>query len=157
MISKPMVRLVQTMHLSCTNTNTVSKTDRNKIPHGPRYQGVPLGVSKMTSEPKVRSAQTVHLSCVKISIISKRTKSCFHLSLVTYEYHWVHRKWFLSQWYVWCKPCTYLAPTLTLSQNRMKRDSTWPKSPGSYIGYIQDDFWACGMFSAKRAPILRQD
>jgi hypothetical protein len=88
-----------------------------------------LGASKAISEPMVTSAQTVHLSCVKVSNISKRTESSFHLSLITMEYHWEHPKRFLSLWYVWRKLCNYLAPTLTLSPNKPKRESTWPKSP----------------------------
>jgi hypothetical protein len=58
----------------------------------------------------------------------------FHLSLVILEYHRVHPKWFLSLWYVWCKPFAYHQLTLTPSPNRLKRDSTWPKSPRSSIG-----------------------
>ena len=61
------------------------------------------------------------LSCVKISTISKQTKMRFQLSLVTQEYHWVDPKRFLSQWYVWHKPCTYLASTLTPSPNGPKQ------------------------------------
>ena len=72
----------------------------------------------MISEPMVRSAQTVHRSCVKISTISKRIKTSFHLSFVTYVYHRVRPKRYLSMWYVWRKPCTYLAQTLTPSPNR---------------------------------------
>jgi hypothetical protein len=40
---------------------------------------------------------------------------------------------FLSLWYVWRKLCTYLALTLTLSPNGLKRDSTWRTSPRSSI------------------------
>jgi hypothetical protein len=83
MIYEPMVRLTQTEHLSCTNANTVSKTDRNEISHDPRHLGVPSGASNTISEPTVCSTQTVHQSCVKGSIISKWTKPSFHLSLVT--------------------------------------------------------------------------
>jgi hypothetical protein len=86
----------------------------------------------------------VHLSCIKISTISKRTKLSFHLSLVTLEYHRVRPKWFLGLWYVWRKSCTYLAPTLTLSPNGPKWDSTWPTSPWSSIRCVQNNFWACG-------------
>jgi hypothetical protein len=85
--------------------------DQNEIPHDPRHR-VPSGVSKMIFEPVVFLAQTMHQSYVKISTISKRTESSFHSSLVTMEYHCVHPKWFLSQRYVWCKPCTYLASRL---------------------------------------------
>ena len=83
MISEPMVCLVQTMHLSCTDTNTTSKRKRREIPHDPCHQGVPLGACKIISDPIVHSTQTVHLSCVKISTIFKWTKTSFHLSLVT--------------------------------------------------------------------------
>jgi hypothetical protein len=111
----------------------------------------------MIFEPVVSLAQTVHLSCVKISNISKMTETSIHLSLVTKEYYWVRPKWILSLWYVWCKPCTYLAPILTLSLNGMKWDSTWPTSPRGSIGCIQNYLWAYGMFGANRAPILHQD
>ena len=82
-ISKPMVPLTQIVHLSCTDTNTVSKRTETRFDKDPCYLGVPSGVSKMTSEPMVCSAQTLHLSCVKISTISKQTETSFHLSLVT--------------------------------------------------------------------------
>jgi hypothetical protein len=68
---EPMVRLAQAMHLSCTDTNTFSETDRNKIPQDPRHLGLPSSASKMFSEPMVCSAQSLHLFCVKISTISK--------------------------------------------------------------------------------------
>jgi hypothetical protein len=82
-IYEPMVRLTQTEHLSCTDANTVSNTDRNKFPHDPRNLGVPSGASSTISEPTVRSMQTVHQSCIKSSTISKWTVPSFHLSLVT--------------------------------------------------------------------------
>jgi hypothetical protein len=44
-ISEPMVRLAQTMHLSCTDTNTISKQTENKILLEPRHLGVPSGAS----------------------------------------------------------------------------------------------------------------
>jgi hypothetical protein len=83
----------------------------------------------MIFEPMVCSAQTAHL--VKICSISKRTKISFHLSLVTYEFCQVR---FLGLWYVWCKPSTYIAPTLTLSQDEPKRHSTWPTHLGVPLG-----------------------
>jgi hypothetical protein len=131
--------------------------DRNEIPHDPRHLGVPSSVSKMISNPTVRSAQTVHLSCVKIRTISKWSEMSFNLSLVTKECHRVHQKWFFSLWYIYCKLCTYLAPTLTLSPNRLKWDSTRPTSPRRTFRCIDTYFWAYGMFCANRAPILRQD
>ena len=76
-ISDPMVHLVQTVHLSCTDTNTISK-ERSEIPHDPHHLGVPSGAAKMISEPIVRSTQTVHLSFIKIGTISERTETSFH-------------------------------------------------------------------------------
>ena len=63
---------------------------------------------------------------------------------------------YLSLWYVWCKPCTYLPLTLTLSPNGPKQDSTRPTSPRSSIGCVQTDFKAYGTFNAKRATILHR-
>jgi hypothetical protein len=77
MISEPMVRLVQTAHLACTNSNSL-QTDQNKIPHDPRQLGVPSGASKMISKPVVRLAQTMHISCIKISVVSKQTDVSIH-------------------------------------------------------------------------------
>jgi hypothetical protein len=58
---------------------------------------------------------------------------------------------------VWCKPCTYLAPTLAMSPNGLKREFAWPTSTRSSIGCVQNDFWAQGTFSANHAPIVYQD
>jgi hypothetical protein len=82
----------------------------------------------------VRSAQTVHLSCTDTNTVFKRTETRFHMTHVTLEYHQVRPKWFLSQWSVQCKPCTYLASRLPLSLNRPKWVSTWASSPSSSIG-----------------------
>jgi hypothetical protein len=105
----------------------------------------------------VWSVQTEQLSCAKTSTISKQTETSFHLSLMTKEYLQLHPKWSLSQWHVWRKPCTNLAPTLTLFPNGLKWDSTGPTSPKSFIRCVQNDFKACGMFDANRSPILHQD
>ena len=67
-ISEPMVGLAQTVHLSCTNTNTIPKAP-NEIAHDPRHLGVPSGASKTISEPMVRSAQTGHLSYTNTNTI----------------------------------------------------------------------------------------
>jgi hypothetical protein len=82
MISESRVRLAQTVHLSCTNTNTVSEWTKMRC-HMPHHLVVPSGAYKMIFEPLVHSAHTVHLSCIKISTISKRTESSFHLNPMT--------------------------------------------------------------------------
>jgi hypothetical protein len=60
-------------------------------------------------------------------------------------------------WDVWHKPCTYLAPTHTVSPDRPKWDFTWLTSPRSFIGCLKNDFWAYETFSADHAPISLQD
>jgi hypothetical protein len=128
MISEPKLRLAQTMHLSCI------QTDRNEISHDPRHVGVPSGASKTISEPMVHLPQTVHLSYVKISTICKGTEMSFQLSLVTRECHRVCAKWFLSHR---VEPCTF--------------GINWAP-----IGCVQNDFWAYGTFGANCVPILHR-
>jgi hypothetical protein len=82
-VYEPMVRLTQTEHLSCTDTNTIPKTNRNEIPHDPRHLGVPLGASNTISKSMVRSMETMHQSYIKSSTISKCIELSFHLSLIT--------------------------------------------------------------------------
>jgi hypothetical protein len=81
-----------------------------------RHLGVLSGVSKIISEPTVCLAQTVHVSCTDTNTISKWTKTRFHMTHVTLEFHSVRPKWFLRLWYVPHKPCTYLASRLALYQ-----------------------------------------
>jgi hypothetical protein len=71
-------------------------------------------------------------------------RALIYMTHVTWQFHRVRPEWFPSLWYVRQKQCTYLAPTLTLSPNGPKWDSTWPMSPRSTIGSIQNDFWAYG-------------
>jgi hypothetical protein len=68
-------------------------------------------------EPVVRLVQTVHQSCTDTKTISKWTKMRFHMTHVTKEFHQLRPKRPPSLWYVWRKPCTYLALTLALSPN----------------------------------------
>jgi hypothetical protein len=42
----------------------------------------------------------------------------FHTTYVTYEFHQVRSKLFISLWYVQCKPCTYLPSRLALRDPR---------------------------------------
>jgi hypothetical protein len=49
---------------------------------------------------------------------------------VTYEFHRVRQKLFMSLWYVQCKPCTYLASRLALSPNGPNRAPPDPRHLG---------------------------
>jgi hypothetical protein len=77
-----MVYLAQTVHLSCTETNTIQK-DRKEILDDPCHLGVPTGASKMISEAMVRLVQTVYLSCTETNTISKWTEMRFYMTYVT--------------------------------------------------------------------------
>jgi hypothetical protein len=102
----------------------------------------------MILELVVRSAQTVHLSCIKISTISKQTKIITTWASSPRSTIECIPKWFLS--YVWRKPCTYLALTLTVSPNWLKQDSTWPMSPRRSIRCVQNDFLR--LWDVRRKP-----
>jgi hypothetical protein len=78
----------------------------------------------------VHLTQTMHVSSIKVTTITKWTQTSFHMTLVTSKHHRVRPKRFMRLLYVRRKPCTYIAPTLTLSPNRPKQDFTWPTHLG---------------------------
>ena len=146
-----MVHLAKTVHLCCTNTNNISN-GTNEIPHDPRHLGIPTGASRTIYEPMVCLAQTVHLSYINTNIISKRTEWDSHDPRHQGVPSGVSKT--ISE------PIVRLAQTVLLSyfntNTRTEQDSTWPTSPRSSIGCVQNDIWAYGMFSANRAPFLYQ-
>jgi hypothetical protein len=88
----------------------------------------------MISKPMVCSVQTVQLSCTDTNIVSKRTKMRFHTTHVTYEFHLVRPKLFMSLWYVQCNPSPCLASRLALSPNGPNRAPTDPCHLGVQSG-----------------------
>jgi hypothetical protein len=119
-----------------------------------RHLGVSSGASKTISKPMLCLAQIVHLSWTDNNTISKWTKTWFHMTHVTSEFHRVRPKWFLRLWYVWHKPCTYLASRLALCLNGLNRASTWASPPRSTMRCVQNNLWACGTFGAKPCTYL---
>jgi hypothetical protein len=93
-----------------------------------------LSASKTISMPMVCLVQTVHLSCTDTNTVSKWTKTRFHTTHVSYEFHRVRTKLFMSLWYILCKPCTYLVLRLALSPNRPNRDPPRPHYVGVPLG-----------------------
>jgi hypothetical protein len=153
MISDPLVHSAQTIHLSCVKISTLS----NELNQACTWASSPrstTGASKVISEPTVCLAQIVHLSWFDKSTISEWTKTRFHMTHITLEFHRVRPKWFLRLGFVQHKPCNYLASRLALSSNGLNRASTWASSPRSTTRCVQNDFWACGMFGPNYAPIL---
>jgi hypothetical protein len=103
------------------------KTNRTEIPLEPRHLGVPSSASKMISMPMVCLVQTMHLSYTDTNTMSKQTKTRFHTTHVSSNFHRVHPKLFMSLWYVQCKPCIYLASRLVLSPNGPNRAPPDPR------------------------------
>ena len=80
MISEPMVRSTQTVHLTYVKVSTISKWTANELPLEHHHQGVPSAASKTISKPMVCLAQTMHLSCTNTNTVSKRIETRFHMT-----------------------------------------------------------------------------
>jgi hypothetical protein len=149
----PILCSVQTVLLSCTNTNTISKLTKM------RFHTTHVTYKFHRVRPKLFmtygtfSANPAPIMCGTISKWTEQSST----RPSSPEVPWVRLKRFMSLWYVWSKLSTYLALTLTLSQNISKRDSTWPTSPRSFIDCVQYYFWAYGTFNANHALILHQE
>jgi hypothetical protein len=155
--------------------------DQNKIPHDPRHLRVPSGASKTTSEAMIHLSQTTHLSCIKISYIFERTRSSFHLSLVTKEYHRVRPRQFsepvvhsvqtvhlscvkISTIFDWTESSFHVrlvtmhlsCVKISIISNELSQASTWASLYRISIRCVQNNLWAYGMFSTNYAPILHQ-
>ena len=85
MISEPIVRLTQTVQLSCVKISTISRWGELSLV--PSHLGVPSGASKAISERMVRLAKNVDLSCTDSYTVSKQKKVRFHMTHVTKEFH----------------------------------------------------------------------
>jgi hypothetical protein len=122
-IYEPVVRSMQTVHLSCVKISTIS----NELNQASTCASAPrstIGCVKMIYETTLCLEQTVYLSCTDTNTISKWTIMRFHVTHVTLEFYRVHPKQFLWLWYVRRKPCTYLASRLALSLNELNQEST---------------------------------
>jgi hypothetical protein len=72
------------------------QTDRTEFPLEPRHLGVGSIWYKTISMPMVCSVQTVLQPCTDTNTISKWTKTRFHTTNVTYEFHQVRPKLFMT-------------------------------------------------------------
>jgi hypothetical protein len=140
MISEPMVRLAQTVHLFWTDTNTVSKWTEMRFQMAHATYEFYLECPKwFLSLRYVRHKPcTYFASRLALPPNGPKRASTWGSSPRSTIQH--VQEWFLSLCYVWCKQCTYLASRLALSSNGPKRTSTWAKSPRSTIRCIQKWF-----------------
>jgi hypothetical protein len=86
----------------------------------------------MVYEAMVCLVQTMDPSCTDTNTIPKQTETRFYWSLVTEEYHPVHPKQFLYQWYIWRK----------LSCTKTNTISKWTKSR-FYMTRVTLEFHMC--------------
>jgi hypothetical protein len=103
-----------------------------ELPLEPCHLGVPSGASKMISKPMVHLAQTMHLSCTYLTWPTSPRSS---FGCVQNDF----------------QSCGMFAT------NGPNRASTWVLSPKCSIKYVQNYFCAYGTFSTNHAHILRQD
>jgi hypothetical protein len=149
-----MVCSVQTKHLSCTDINIVSKWTKT------RFHTTHVTYEFQRVHPKLFMT-LLYVQCKLCTYLASRLALSpngpnrappdpRHLGVpsgASKTILWA---------YVWCKPSTYLAPILTLSQKRSKWESTWPTSPRTSIWCLQYYFWAYDTFDTNHAPILHQ-
>jgi hypothetical protein len=136
-ISKAMVYLAQTVHLSCTETSTVSKWTEMSFHLSLVTQVyLPAQLKQFMSLWYVwRKMCTSHAP--KLTLSRKGPKGDSTWPTSTRRSIECVQNDFLRQWYVWCNLWIYIAPRLTLYPNGPKRDSTWPTSSRSSIGCVQ--------------------
>jgi hypothetical protein len=65
--------------------------------------------------------------CTDTCTVSKWTKTRFHMTNVTYEFHRVRPKLFIRIWFIPCNPYTYLLSRLALSPNGPNRAPPDPR------------------------------
>jgi hypothetical protein len=130
--------------------------DQNEIPHDPRHLGVLSGASKMI-------------------LWGYGTFGTYRAPILCQDYHYLRTDWIelpLEHHHLRVssgaskmisEALVHLAQTMHLSwvkistiSNTLNQASTWASSPRSTIGCVQNDFWANGLFSTKRAPILNR-
>jgi hypothetical protein len=122
MITEPMVHSTQTMHQSCIDTNIVSKRPKLDLTWPTSSRGSNGCVHN--DFPSLWYVQ--HKPCTylvsRLALFPNGPKQAFTWA------SWPRRIIGCVQnyFYVWRKLCTYLAPTLTPSLYRPKRDLAWP-------------------------------
>jgi hypothetical protein len=156
MISKPMVRSAQTVHLYCTDTNTVPKRNKTRF--------------HMTHSSRTS------IGCVQDDFRAYGTFGTNRAPILHQDYHYLqtdsnklplephHLGVSLDAFKMISEPMVHLAQTVHLYCTDTNTVSKWIEtifhrthSSRPSIGCVQDDFRAYGTFGTNRAPILHQD
>jgi hypothetical protein len=140
-ISKPMVCLAQTMHLSCAETNTISK----RTEQASTWHTLPRSTNGCVQSDFRSHRLFRHKPCTYLAPRLKLLQTDRNELLLDPRHLRVQSgasKMIYEPMVRLPKPCTYLASRLTLSSNGPKRVSTWPTSHWSTIGCAQNNFRA---------------
>jgi hypothetical protein len=151
MIPEPMVHLAQTVHLSCTNTNTISKWTETRF-----------DMTHIT-----RSS----IGCVQNDFWAYGMFSGNFVPILSQDLHYLQTEWNELPLGVpsgasktILEPMVHLAQAVHLSctntntiseQTQMRFHMTHITEEFHWV--LQDDFQAYGTFNANCAPILRKD
>jgi hypothetical protein len=156
MISQPWVCLAQTMHLSCTDTNTVSKQkdERFHMTHI-TYEFHHVCLKWFSNLRHVWRKPCVYLAS-RLAISPNGPKWAFTwassprstIGCVQNDFWAIGTLGATMQ-----QSCT----DTNMASKRNKWDATRPTSPRSSIWCIKNNVRAYGTFDANRAPNLRQD
>jgi hypothetical protein len=139
MITEPMVRSAQTVHLSYVKISTISKWTETS------FHLILVNLEYHRLHPKwfLTLWYVWRKQCTYLALTL--TPSWNWPNVIPHEPHHLgvpssSSKTFPSLWYVWRNPGTYVALTLTPFPNGPKQDSPWPTSPSSSIRCVQNDF-----------------
>jgi hypothetical protein len=150
MISTPMVRLTQTVHLPWIKISIISEwTELSIVPH---HQWVPSGVSKwfLSGWYISRKLCTYLALTLTLSTNGKKRDSTWPTSprgsngCVQNDF-WAYAMFNANRALILRHDLHYL---------QTDQDFTWASSPRCTSGSIQNDFWANGMFVTNCTPIL---
>jgi hypothetical protein len=156
MIYELMILLAQSIHLSCTDTNIVSKRTETRFHMTHVTQEFHQVCPKWFPSPWYIWPKPCTYLTSRLALSPNGLKWASRASQTRSATRCIQNDcWGYGTFSA--KTFTYLAPTLTLSPNRPKWDSRWPMSPRSSIRCIQHCFRGHGTFGPNRAPILCQD
>jgi hypothetical protein len=155
-----MVRLAHTVHLSCSDTNIVSKRTETRF-------HITHITKKCRQVCPIWFLSLWYILCIRAPIFRQVTLSpngpkwastwasspSSTIRCVQNDF-WAYGT-FSTTVHLSCTDANILSKqTLTLSPDGSKRDSTRPMSARSSIRGVQKDLWAYGTFGTNRAPIL---
>jgi hypothetical protein len=129
-----MVRFAQTVHLSRTNTNTISKQTKTGVDMNHVTWEFNRGHPKWLPRLWYTRRKLCTYLASRLALSPNGPKQASTWASSPRSTIGSTPKWLWSLWYVWCKPCTNLVLTLTPSPNWPKQDLTWPTSLGVPLG-----------------------